>query len=108
MAVTVERREDGWTIRVESDFTLSSAAELKSLLLAGLLEAKQLELDLSGAPEIDIPLWQLVWAAGRQAASQGHEIIGRMPEVLARAWREAGFEPPPGIRDAGASGGSDG
>ena len=108
MAVTVERREDGWTIRVESDFTLSSAAELKNLLLAGLLEAKQLELDLSGAPEIDIPLWQLVFAAGRQAASQGRRNYRPNARSVGPRVAEAGFEPPPGIRDVGASGGSDG
>ncbi len=106
MPVTVDRKEAGWVIRVEGEFTLTSAAELKTLLVEGLASAKELQLDLRGASEIGVPLLQLLWAAGREAIRQGAGMACHSAEP--HFWRKAGFEALPGICDSSLNGGGGG
>lgn len=96
MPVTVERVESHWLIRVEGEFPLTSAAEMKQLLLEWLASGKDLQLDLTSAGEIDIALLQLLWAAGRQATLAGAQIVSRISEHAAATARDLGFDPFPG------------
>jgi len=93
MPVTLQRQESTWLIRLEGRITLTSAAELKELLLEWLSAGKSLELDLEPAEEIDITIMQLVWAAART----GGKILIRRSSAAALAIRDAGFDRLPGF-----------
>jgi hypothetical protein len=80
---------------------MTSADQLKALLTEGLACAKQMQLDLERAGEIDITMLQLLWAAARQAAHENRGFVGRLPEGFAGLARSAGFESFPGeVREA--------
>jgi anti-sigma B factor antagonist len=97
LAVTMERQESQSLIRLEGEFTVTSAAELKDLLLEGLASGNDLLLDLEQAGEIDITLMQLLWAAGREADRAGVSIAILVSDTAGAAAREAGFERFPGL-----------
>ncbi|MGA2182241.1 MAG: STAS domain-containing protein [Bryobacteraceae bacterium] len=92
----MERQEGHSLIRLEGEFTLTSAAELKTLLLEGLASRRDLWLDLERAEGIDITAMQLLWAAGREADRMGARIAIRVSEAAASDARNAGFERFPG------------
>lgn len=97
MAVTMEQQESQSVIRLAGEFTLTSAAELKNLLLQGLASGNDLRLDLEQAEEIDITVMQLLWAAGREADRKGASLAIQMSDAAAMAARDAGFERFPGL-----------
>ena len=97
MAVTMEQQDSRSVIRLAGELTLTSAAELKNLLLQGLASGNDLRLDLEQAEEIDITLMQLLWAAGREADRKGASLAIRMSDAAATAARDAGFERFPGL-----------
>ena len=97
MALIMERQEFQSLIRLEGEFSVTSAAELKDLLLEGLASGKHLLLDLEHAEEIDITSMQLLWAAGREADRAGTGMAVRVSDAAAAAAREAGFERFPGL-----------
>jgi len=99
--LTIERNETGCLIRVEGEFTVTSASELKNLLLEGL--AKHLQVDLTQAEEIDVSLLELLWAAARDAARQNGRIVSGVSEAAAIAARDAGFDTFPGLTEGGGS-----
>ena len=92
MPVTVDRLATHWIVRLDGEFTLASAPELKALLLEWLASGKDLQLDLEQAGQIDITLLQLLWAAAREARRAGAGISSRVSETAAVAARDAGFE----------------
>jgi len=91
MPVKLQRQEPRWTISLEGQITLTSAAELKNLLLERLAAGKDLELDLERAQEIDIAIMQVLCAAAREAARTGSRITCRASGGVADAVRESGF-----------------
>jgi anti-anti-sigma regulatory factor len=93
----MEQQESQSVIRLAGEFTLTSAAELKNLLLQGLASGNDLRLDLEQAEEIDITLMQLLWAAGREADRKGASLAIQMSDAAATAARDAGFERFPGL-----------
>ena len=97
MALTMEQQESQSVIRLAGEFTLTSAAELKNLLLQGLASGNDLRLDLEQAEEIDITVMQLLWAAGREADRKGASLAIQMSDAAAMAARDAGFERFPGL-----------
>lgn len=101
MPVTMEQQETHSLIRLQGELTLTSAAELKAALVAGLAAGTHLQLDLEGATKIDVTIMQLLWAAGREAERKGVALSGRLSEAAAAMAREAGFESLPGLAVAG-------
>ena len=97
MPVTMEQQESRSVIRLAGELTLTSAAELKNLLLQGLASGNDLRLDLEQAEAIDITLMQLLWAAGREADRKGAGLAIQMSDAAATAARDAGFERFPGL-----------
>lgn len=91
MPVKLQRQEPRWTISLEGQITLTSAAELKNLLLERLAAGKDLELDLERAEEIDIAIMQVLCAAAREAARTGSRIACHASAGVADAVRESGF-----------------
>ena len=92
MPLTVDRNATHWLIRLEGEVNITAAAELKGLLLEGLASAQQLEVDLERSGEIDVTVLQLVWAAGREAASAGSGFVSRASEAAASLARGLGFD----------------
>jgi anti-sigma B factor antagonist len=91
MPVTLQQDESHCLIKLEGEVTLTSAAELRTLLLEWLAARKDLEMDLEGAEEIDITVLQLLWAASREAAGRGAGIVWRLSSAAAAAARDSGF-----------------
>ena len=103
MPLTIERNETGCLIRVQGEFTVTLASELKNLLLEGLASAEHLQVDLTQAEEIDASLLELLWAAAREAARQNGRIVSGVSEAAAAAARDAGFDTFPGLNEVGGS-----
>jgi anti-sigma B factor antagonist len=71
-------------LRIEGEMTIYRAEELKRALIGPLLNAEQLEVDLSGVTEVDSVGLQLLLLAKRTARSlQGElRLVGHSPAVL--------------------------
>ena len=96
MSVTMQRSETGLLIRLEDAVNVTSAEELKSLLLEGLVSGRDVHLDLERVEELDVTVMQLLWAAGREADRKGTRMVTRVSEAAVAAARELGFERFPG------------
>jgi anti-anti-sigma regulatory factor len=94
LPVAMERHETHSLIRLEGEVSITSAAELKEALLAGLSAGTDLHLDLENAGKIDVTVMQLLWAAGRDADRTGVALVSRVSEAAAAMARDAGFELP--------------
>jgi anti-sigma B factor antagonist len=71
MAVVASTKKGIRRLRVESDMTIYTAAELKQEFLPGLAKCKELELDLSGVNEMDSAGLQLLILLKREAKDRG-------------------------------------
>ena len=97
MPVTSELRQGCSLIRLEGEFTVNSAAEIKRLLLEALGRGSEVHLDLVQVEEIDLSLMQLLFAAGREAERNGTRVEFSLSAEAAAATRHAGFERFPGL-----------
>ena len=105
MPITLDRNESQCLVRLEGELDISAAAELKKLLLEALASGRELRVDLERATDLDITAVQLLWAAERKAGVSGGSLrlLGRVPEQLAVALSDAGFEKFPIPADTGES-----
>lgn len=62
------------TLRIDGEFSIYRAAELKPVLLQAVESSLVLEIDLSGVAEFDTAGVQLLLLAKRVAADKGHEL----------------------------------
>ncbi|WOB08896.1 STAS domain-containing protein [Piscinibacter gummiphilus] len=62
------------TLRIEGEFSIYRAAELKPVILQAVESSPALEIDLSGVAEFDTAGVQLLLLAKRVAAERGHEL----------------------------------
>jgi len=94
MPVSCDEREALSLIHFEGDVNISSAAELKQLLLRALAHGKEIHVDLGCVTEVDITALQLLWAAEREAkgAGVGFSLVGQWPDEVAVSLAAAGFE----------------
>ena len=94
MPVTCEEDQAFSLIRLQGDVNVSSAAELKQLLLRALARGKGIDVDLGSVTEVDVTALQLLWAAELEAKTAGVKLrfVERWPEAVATALAEAGFE----------------
>jgi anti-anti-sigma factor len=92
--VTVEQSEGRCFIRLEGEVNITSAAEVKKLLLQALASGTELRVDLERATELDVTAMQLLWAAEREARASGKGFIltGRIPGEISAGMSDAGFE----------------
>jgi anti-anti-sigma regulatory factor len=88
-------------IRLEREFTVASAAELKARLLEWLASGGDLQWDLESLETVDVTLLQVLLAAGNEAAHSGARITTRLSPAARAGALAAGFEALPG---AGAEG----
>ena len=75
------------------EINITSATELKKLLLEALAPGRELRVDLESATELDVTALQLLWAAEREARGSGvgFTLVGRVPEEISVAVGDAGF-----------------
>lgn len=103
MPVAIDRQQAQSLIRVEGEFSVTSAAELRKLLKEALGSGKKIQIDLGGAAEIDVSLLQLIWSAEHDPAWAELGRVSGVSEAASRAARDAGFERFPGTGDGGVS-----
>ena len=94
MPITGDQSEAGWLIRLEGEISISSAAELKRLLIEALGSGRDSRVEVEHATELDVTALQLLWAAEREARGLGRGFtrVGRLPEEISVALGDAGFE----------------
>ena len=94
MAVSCDEGQALSLINLQGDVTISSAAELKQLLLRALAHGKDIHVDLGYVTEVDITALQLLCAAEREAkgAGVGFSLVGQWPEEVAVRLAATGFE----------------
>lgn len=90
--IVTERRDTCSIVRLRGELNVTSATELKGVLLGALAEGRELQVDLEAAEAIDISIMQLLWATGRAAERRGTGFAVRASEAVALAARDAGFE----------------
>ena len=88
MPISIERLEDLSILRVEGECSVTSATDLKNLLLEGIATGKELQVNLELATAIDLSVLQLLWSANSSSSSVS---VRPSDEVVATA-REAGFD----------------
>ncbi len=99
--VTLDQNENFCLLHLEGGIDISSATELKTLLLQGLASGRELRVDLERATDLDVTAMQLLWAAEREArrSGMGMALTGRVPKEIASAAGDAGFESFPVLRN---------
>jgi len=92
--VTLDQNENFCLLRLEGEIDITSATELKTLLLQGLASGRELRVDLERATDLDVTAMQLLWAAEREArrSGMGITLTGRVPKEISSAAGDAGFE----------------
>jgi anti-anti-sigma regulatory factor len=103
MSISVQRCKPAWVIRVDGQATLSSAGEMRALLLEWLASGENLQLDLEATDDMDVTYMQLLWAAAREAAKTGVGIACHASEAASAAVRDSGFAGVPGFPISGES-----
>jgi len=75
--------DNGCLLRLEGTVDIASAAEFKTLLLQALAVGR----------DLDVTAVQLLWAADREARSQGIRVTlsGGCPEIVRRSLAQAGM-----------------
>jgi anti-anti-sigma factor len=93
MPIALNQNKVPNVIRLEGDIDITRAAELKKVLLQALDSKKELRLELTGTPELDVTALQLLWAVEREARRLGVGILlaGRVPDAVLAALEDAGF-----------------
>lgn len=93
MPSTLEESENTSLVRLEGAIDISSAAEMKSVLLNALASNKEVRLTLEGAIGMDISALQVLYAAKRDAAKAGilFALEGSVPDEISAAMTNAGL-----------------
>ena len=92
MPVTLEEQETHSLVRLEGECTVTSAAEIREVLLQALTGGRDLRVDLESVGDFDLTLLQLLWAAGREADHRGVRMAILAPESVRAVAGEVGFE----------------
>jgi anti-anti-sigma factor len=93
MAIAFEQHETGDAVVLDGAIDISSAAELKTVLLQALSSATEVRVRLDQVTYLDVTAVQLLFAAGQQARRSGGsiEILGQVPAAVLSALADAGF-----------------
>jgi anti-anti-sigma regulatory factor len=93
MGITLDESGAQAVIGLEGVVDISSATELKTLLLRALHCGKKVRVSYDGATDLDVTAVQLLWAAERKAnkAGVGFSFAGPARAELSVALGEAGL-----------------
>ncbi len=94
MGITLDESKSEVVIGLDGAVDISSAAELKALLLQALNSGKKARISLDKAADLDVTAVELLWAAEREAnkAGVGFSFAGPSLAVVSAALCEAGFQ----------------
>lgn len=94
MPVTCDEDHEQYSICLQAEIDIRSAAELKATLLEAIASRKEVRIDLQRATEFDVTAVQLLWAAAREAERGGVPLsfAGQGSEALAHAASEMGLD----------------
>ncbi len=94
MGITLEQRKKSTIVCLAGVIDISSAAELKAILLSAIHSGKAVSVALEPNADFDVTAIQLLWAAEREARASGvgFALKGKVPEPVSAALKEAGFE----------------
>jgi anti-anti-sigma factor len=91
-------------IQLEGEIDISSAGELKGMMVAAIASGKELQLDLQATTELDVTAVQLMWCAAREAEKTGASFrVVNLPQSIRSSICEMGFDDfsaPPTSADA--------
>jgi anti-anti-sigma factor len=93
MPATVEERKNVSLVRLAGAIDITSATEMRGILLNALASQKEIRLSLEGATELDVTAWQLLYAAERDASKTGvlFALEGSVPDAISGAMTDAGL-----------------
>lgn len=93
MGIALEENEAGSLVLLEGTIDISSAAELKKLLVSALGTGKHLSISLAEAQYLDVTAVQLIWSASQQAqrSGVGFSLPGILAEPVAQSLTNGGF-----------------
>ncbi len=74
MSVHVEQTDHRYTLRIDGEMTIYSAAEHKTRLLEHLGDSDELELDLAGVDEMDSAGLQILLVLKREVERSGRSL----------------------------------
>ncbi|MGD0547180.1 MAG: STAS domain-containing protein [Terracidiphilus sp.] len=93
MAIALEQSEALNLLRLEGSVDISSARELKVLLVKALESPAEVRVSLAGATDLDVTAVQLLWAAERKAKGAGVDFsVSDMAEAVLSVLNEAGLQ----------------
>jgi anti-anti-sigma factor len=93
VGAVLEQGETGSLIRLEGTVDIASAADLKALMVEALAAGREVAVSLEAASYLDVTAVQLLWAADREARSQGLQFAlrGPCPAALRLSLAQAGL-----------------
>ena len=94
MPVTLKENETTSLIILQGAIDITSAGELKGLLLQALTAGKEMRVALDGVTALDVTTVQLMWAARREAkaSGKGFAFEGQAPSAVISSLHDAGIE----------------
>lgn len=93
LPITKAGNESHYVIRLEGEIDVSTAADLKRMLVDAVTASRSVTVDASAATDLDVTAVQLMWATARQAEMSGTSLqIAPMTEALGHAFVSLGFE----------------
>jgi anti-anti-sigma regulatory factor len=93
MAIAIDESELGNVVVLEGTIDISSAGELKAILLKALGSGKEVCISLDAATYLDVTAVQLLWAAEQQARLSGalFRFSGNISGPVSATLADAGF-----------------
>jgi anti-anti-sigma factor len=94
LPITFDQKETACLIHLEGEVNITSASELKKVLLLAIASGRDLLVNLERAKELDVTALQLLWAAEREASGSGLKftVATQMPDEIFVAIRGLSFE----------------
>ena len=94
MGIVLERKDDTSVITLEGEINISSATDLKAVLLESLNSTMNIVVSIGDGAELDVMAFKLIWAAQQAAAALGvgFALRGEMPETAAVTLKDAGLQ----------------
>jgi anti-anti-sigma regulatory factor len=94
LAITCLHRDESVAIQLEGAVDIVCAADLKTSLLDALNSGKPVRVSLDRCTDLDVTAFQLLWAAAREAKSQGIDfaLANPVPPTIVDSLKNVGFE----------------
>jgi anti-anti-sigma regulatory factor len=94
LGVACLQREESVAIQLEGVADITCATELKSSLLDAIHSGRPVSVSLDQCTDIDVTVFQLLWAAAREAKSQGvpFTLVSPAPAIILASLTDVGFE----------------